>query len=600
MSKPKVKTKEIFTVNKCSLKNICSDAEMITKINLYVSIVNKVVIHTYQFLNFYFRHLSSQNIPLPHVDPVFLRAIVNLVTSHKATQGRPPNDTSLTFTRQMEPFYNIYRQSCTIDTDIQGYEKLSYIMAYELITIITCIETNIKEHFTDSINKPLVSKPEYHSWILQHKPHILYKDSYEKKSVAYDLTVHPQSYLPAMFYINRQLAQLPDVKLFHVIPQRKKIVPSYITLDTAALLNLTMVKGINQALKTVKRDAPIIWPNHFDMTYKAFKHNTYNFHYMIKTNGVACSIMFSKKIKVIIETPYETIESDEPIKSLDYIEKIAITPEMRTKKIVTVDPGTCDLIYCISENKTNDRKNVGEPEDLSKSYTTFRYTQNQRKHEMRTKKYRKIRNALDEVTIIKDNENVTDIHTQLSSMDSKTCDEDAYLTYCRKKNDVNRLLFDHYNTSMYRKLRWNTFMNMQRSESMMINHFQEKFGKPEDVLLVIGDYDKKSSHIAGKEPTICRKIRTLFKRHHYEPLKVNEFRTSKLCHGCHAECKQHKQASGRSVWGLVHCTNGNCNLLHNRDKNAALNMLHIVETVLKGEARPEAFCRKPAASHDTV
>ena len=57
------------------------------------------------------------------------------------------------------------------------------------------------------------------------------------------------------------------------------------------------------------------------------------------------------------------------------IEKEIITDELRSKKIVCVDPGCCDLIYCGSKDE-NDK------------LQTFRYTQNQRRLETRTKKYR--------------------------------------------------------------------------------------------------------------------------------------------------------------------------------------------------------------------
>ena len=66
----------------------------------------------------------------------------------------------------------------------------------------------------------------------------------------------------------------------------------------------------------------------------------------------------------------------------------------------------------------------------------------------------------------------------------------------------------------------------------MINNFRATFGSPEDVLILMGDYDRQSG-FRNVEPTICKRFRILFKRAWYEIYLINEFRTSMLCNGCH-------------------------------------------------------------------
>jgi transposase len=39
----------------------------------------------------------------------------------------------------------------------------------------------------------------------------------------------------------------------------------------------------------------------------------------------------------------------------------------------------------------------------------------------------------------------------------------------------------------------------------------------------------------GKEPTICKKFRRIFRNAGYKTYFVNEFRTSKLCNCCNEE-----------------------------------------------------------------
>lgn len=44
----------------------------------------------------------------------------------------------------------------------------------------------------------------------------------------------------------------------------------------------------------------------------------------------------------------------------------------------------------------------------------------------------------------------------------------------------------------------------------MIKNFTKKFGEHNDVLFIMGDYDKGSNNISGLEPTICKKFRKIF------------------------------------------------------------------------------------------
>jgi len=86
----------------------------------------------------------------------------------------------------------------------------------------------------------------------------------------------------------------------------------------------------------------------------------------------------------------------------------------------------------------------------------------------------------------------------------------------------------------FRKFKLNRYINTQKSESKMIKNFTKKFGEPNDVLFIMGDYDK-GSNIGGLEPTFCKKFRRIFKNAGFRTYLVNEFRTSKLCNCCNCE-----------------------------------------------------------------
>jgi hypothetical protein len=56
---------------------------------------------------------------------------------------------------------------------------------------------------------------------------------------------------------------------------------------------------------------------------------------------------------------------------------------------------------------------------------------------------------------------------------SKTCNFDSFMDYLTIKNIMNKRLFEQYQKIIYRKLKWNRFINTQKSESKMINNFKK-------------------------------------------------------------------------------------------------------------------------------
>ena len=134
----------------------------------------------------------------------------------------------------------------------------------------------------------------------------------------------------------------------------------------------------------------------------------------------------------------------------------------------------------------------------------------------------------------------------------------------------------------------------------MIKNFENKFGKPNKCTVILGDYDKEDGHMKGKEPIINRRIRKIFKNNGYDVYLINEFHTSKLCNKCEEICSpfiirksKNPKYNGKDkeVWGLTLCSNKKCELIHNRDKNAGLNMYKITESIYKGLGRPIKYKR---------
>jgi len=534
-------------------------------------------------------------------------------------------------------FVNIYFD---LDGSIKkiNNEKISGDDKKEKIRLLRERMNKVKNDLFKIPGEEWESDDTFHEWINKYKKlFIPYKLKYEKDSVLYDVCVYPQDYIYSLIRLNREIDHRnqeiiknhkldhenkfdnlsekyipthPKIhKLFHVLPLRTQIIPKYITLDTASLISLFMKDNSAYNLKHMKQLEDKIWNKFFIMKNKVFKKSGHKFHHMIKTNGVACSVLFIKtdpngiSYKPINKSLNEIFKEQSRIK---YIEEVPITESMRSKRIITIDPGKNDLISCMA---IVDPSMVGQEylwendkgelcNKVYKDVVKFRYTQRQRNHDTRKHKYTVIRQNLRKELI--EGKSINTIESVLSKYDSKTTDFNKFKEHILVKILVNSKLHSYYNKTIHRKLKWNTYINTRRSEDTMLNNFEKKFGNYQESLIVLGDYSEKN-HKKGNEPTVTKHLRKLFKDKLYELYLIDEFRTSKLCHKCEHETENFlkvKRITKKGVvkdlelWKLIRCKASNCLSIHNRDENATRNMMKITKAVMEGKQRPEKYKRK--------
>ena len=688
-TKPKVKEKEINEIlnfdfmktNKDNIKNIIRFTSDIDIINQLVIKVNKIVIHAYQFIKLYIIHLYNTNKPFPIIDKDYISDIFRVLTIRMCNKGGCTDENMPDQLKELTKFYKEHYYPLIIKDDIQYYDKLSYILAYEAIDMVTNIDVNIQEHFlqhlykfinlsldvkkqrdiitkenkdknirkekhkefTSEINKvkkdltsfsDLTSNVKYHEFITKQRK-LIYgnKTEFLENNIVYDLKAKTQDYLKSIFYICNELEKIynnikkhndnikqididekdnnenktednkiKQIRLFNVIPLRTNIISKHLTIDTCGLIsNFLGDEPTKDYLKNYKKEEGLqetLWKKIFILNKKVFNKNNYQFNYMIKTDGVSISVLF---IKLENGKPISKIKGKKLKGTFEcgYIENAKMTDELKNKKVVVADPNMSDIIYCGSKD---DKGNL----------ETFRYTQNQRRLEIGTKKYRHIIHKVNTETKI-NNKTIKEIESTLSLLNSKTVNYEEFKKYISEKNKINNILYEHYQQEFFRKFKLNTFINTQKSESKLVKNFSNKFGKPEKTIFVIGDHDRGSHNMKGVEPIICKKIRRIFKNAGYETYLINEYCTSKLCNSCHQELekfltrksnkpKDKKNNKSILVNGLLRHEVVNptgeqehkrvCKIIHNRDKNAVQNMLYIIEQVKKTGKRPEPFVRQ--------
>ena len=122
---------------------------------------------------------------------------------------------------------------------------------------------------------------------------------------------------------------------------------------------------------------------------------------------------------------------------IDELDEYEFT-RLQEKNVVGVDPGLNDLIYCV---------NGDQKDTISK----FRYSQNQRRQETKSKKYRDLTREWKKEIV--GHQDVIRWETELSHYNKKTLDFGRFQDYIEKKNNMNFNLQDFYHKYIFRKLK---------------------------------------------------------------------------------------------------------------------------------------------------
>jgi len=631
-TKPPDKPTDYFKCVKIPIKHVLKNPDInLPKITNAVIKCNKIVINTLMFIKLYLLDYFEKNNKLPEIDKVFVNSCMKILCNESAS-GRPPKKEIKELKDKLTTFYNSDYKPLIKDTDLD-YTHLNTVLDYLTIGIITMYENNIKLHYVEYIEryvnivwkkkdtitkmkdenkdeekqKELVnefcrqlrkikndileitteykSNVKYHNWIKDIRKIITpNKDKYQKDSLYYDLQSSPQDYLPCMIRMMKEVEK-DKVMIYNVFPMRNDIIPHSIKLDTTTLVHLLMTK--KQGNKTdyllegnLKKQEDKIWDFFFRTERQCFKKPKYTFHHMIETDGVSCSILMLRNDLIGKRLPLTKNGSNIE----QYIDELTDYTNIKNKKIVCIDPGKSDILYCVD----NDNKDANE----------FRYTQDSRRKECKIKKYAKIILEFKKEKI--DSKTVIEYETELSKLNRKTLIIKDFKEYIKKKSEINNKLYKFYEKYIFRKLKLNGYMNRKKNEQKLINNFKKIFGKPEETIVIFGDFEQKQ-HMKYKEPIKGKGMRMLFRQNNYKTYLVDEFRTSCMCSICKTEigrCEKFQirknpkpyKSGNILVHGLIKCKT--CLGVWNRDVNGSTNIYRIAKNAINGLERPKYLCRE--------
>lgn len=630
---------DFFKCVKVSLKHVLKHYNINQpKINETVIKAHKIVIHTLQFMKLYLLdYYNTHKKTLPKIDKKFINCCMKSVCIKQTKAGRPPNEETKKLKEKLTTFYNTHYKPL-IQNEELDYINMGNILNYLTIDILTMYENNIKQHYIEYVeryvnivwekkfmiekirkikkskkdrdtavrqlciqlrkikndilnikNNTYKSDSYYHNWIKKQKKRIIpVKDTFKKNNLYYDLQCDPQNYFSCMIFMMKQIEK-NDCPIYNVFPMRTDIIPKHIRLDTVSLVQLLTTKEQGNksdylAKGNLKLYENKIWKFFFITEKQCFRKKWYSFHHMIETDGVSCSVLLLRKNKVGKRIYMSKIPKKE-----QYIDELKDYSNLQDKTIVSIDPNMSDLLYCV-DGDTRDRN-------------FLRYTQNQRRKETKQKKYRNIileykKEKINRKTII-------EWETKLSLFNKKTLQIKEFKKYLKKKNKINFKLFEFYEKHLFRKLKLNSYWNRLRSEQRMINRFTKIFGKPENTIVCIGDFEQRK-HRKFKEPVKGKGFRNLFRKNKFQIYLVDEFRTSCKCSHCEGgDCyKFRKRRNPRPnknnlilCHGILMCKT--CKALWNRDENSSRNIYKIAYNAINKKERPSYLSRSKIISGAT-
>jgi hypothetical protein len=494
---------------------------------------------------------------------------------------------------------------------------------------------DIKE---DLLNNTLSSNERYHEWINKHRKNIFpteYTNSYE-----YDIDCNPQKYLKYMIYMCLELEQL-EVKSFQFFPLRTDIIPKYIPIDTATLVDLMIDTDKNKYFKNIENEKNNIWSMYFNLELPIFKQKNYQFDYRISTDcfGVSIqlihndSVQLSKDKKANMKAKRNS--SKELYKTMTQEEKESYKEELVKHHKGIQDNYKLELKQKKDKERTNFKKLTKEEqkkvigENKKKKFIEFPYLENldnnqlealntnnwvvidpgkrvllymkdregntfrySNKQHVDTTKRLKYQRLLQNYRNKKD---ISNIENELSNYNSKTCKYDAFKLFISNKNRLNNILLSKYQEEIFRKYKWYSYINKKKSETTLIRNIKQKYGN--DSILIMGDYSDKNcaNKLKGKMSTpnlgLKRKLGEYFTVY-----TLDEFRTSCLNYKTEEKCDNlylpDKKGVIRSIHSiLTYQTENNRMGCINRDENATNNMIKLVNYFLENKDRPQKFKR---------
>ena len=355
------------------------------------------------------------------------------------------------------------------------------------------------------------------------------------------------------------------VRLFSLLPHKKGFGASHIKICQNGLFGLLRRGGSEVTEKQFKEDVDQCWRKLFDV--KRFETRNRKFAREILTDGVGVSIVLrrSKSVSQIADPTKRRTHQ-----KMDRYRQPEAFDLQKYGQVWGLDPGRKDLFFASDEEDDVVKCSTKE------FYHCAKYKESVKKNRRWTDRNPEVRDAI------------------LRMPTKKTVDLDTIEKYLRYVLPRLDMLSEFYSRRRARHMKFKRFRFCQKKLNDVCRSLTAAYGKK--TIIGFGDWSNQDGGVIKKcQSGPVKRLETELKRY-CKVVRVDEFRTSKLCYCCHCELKNaRKKTTGRDftqrvtkVHAVLLCQNSECrNMTTNRDVNASRNM----RDLLLSRARPWGFSR---------
>ena len=307
----------------------------------------------------------------------------------------------------------------------------------------------------------------------------------------------------------------------------------------------------------------------------------HRFDFAFTTDGVCARLQMRAK-----ESSGTQELTSMPKRGMWAIDQLKHVSRLDHLQVVGVDPGKRELVSCVDM-------------DDPKGCSPVRYTQRQRLRDVRSRQY------ADEGKRGKP-QSLKDAEAALAGFNSRTSDLNAFSAYCAKRHESLDLHFAFYGALDHRRRRWKTAIKTQQSEERLYKRLEgiQKKGDSRQLVLAYGSWGM----VAGRAGMACNRgnppcigvglMRKLARR--FVVSTTPEAYTSKTCCRCLGECgpwKEMEEKMGKKCRGLRRCTQRDCMIPLNRDRNGATNIGTNFKRLFEGKVPIRTMSEEDLAFH---
>ena len=456
--------------------------------------------------------------------------------------------------------------------------------------------------------QPHQSPLQYHDWVATERER-LYIDAavgiWGDKPLLYHLKAHPDRFIRSMYLMSRD-KEATGGAAFALYPLRRSLVPKHIRFDQKGLRDLLHIGASDFIKEKAKkrrleksRDVGDVVDESTGPTGRRTKEQmleeneelfsqivdlraanvarSHRFDYAFTTDGVGARVQMRHATK---KAENETL-TRLPKRGIWAIDELKHVTRTEAVHVVGIDPGKRELVVGVDMDDTR----LGP----------VRYTLAQRRRETCVKRYNE--------EAEKDKpEGVVEAEKALTGFNSRSSDLETFRAYCQQRHETLDACLAFYADYGHRHRRWKRTIKEQKSESKLYERLKSLQTDERPLVLAYGAWGL----VAGNDP--CKRgnppcigvglMRKLSKR--FVVVPTPEHCTSKTCFRCLGACapwKEVEEKMEKKIRGLRLCTQRDCMLPLNRDKNGAINIGHNFERLMRDESPIKAMTEEEVAFH---